>query len=82
MPSPPCGVLGLEKAFTSWVQPSEQQMPSIAFSDANATSIRTAASLRIIPDYMEHAPLSGGHPARSHSIGASLARWLLLRLDL
>ena len=30
----------------SWVQPSGQQMPSIAFNDANKISIATARSLR------------------------------------
>ena len=31
---------------SSWVQPSGQQMPSIAFRDANKTSIMAATSLR------------------------------------
>jgi hypothetical protein len=46
MPSPPWGRLGVEDASSSCVQPSGQQMPSIAFSDAKITSIRMAANLR------------------------------------
>jgi hypothetical protein len=46
MPSPACGVLDVEEASCSWVQPSGQQMPSIAFNEANIASIRTAANRR------------------------------------
>jgi hypothetical protein len=46
MPSPACDVVDLEDASCSCVQPSGQQMPSIAFNDANIISINTATTRR------------------------------------
>jgi hypothetical protein len=45
LPSALSGSLGIEAASRSRLQPSGQQMPSTAFSDAKITSIRMAANL-------------------------------------
>ena len=46
LPSPEWSPCCCEVDSRSWVQPSGQQMPSIAFRDANTTSIATAKNLR------------------------------------
>ena len=45
-PSDDSRSLHWEVDVSSWVQPSGQQMPSIAFRDANKTSIAAATTLR------------------------------------
>ena len=46
LPSDDSRSLCCEVDASSWVQPSGQQMPSIAFRDANTTKIAAATSLR------------------------------------
>ena len=74
LPSPEWSPCCCEADSRWWVQPSGQQMPSIAFRDANTTRIATARSLRTIrlspgsglralrDDFVLHRRLRGAMP--------------------